>query len=58
LVSVGEKSGGDVCDSNLKYIFAKYMAKQLYIFNYTLLIKFAGKCSGLHPKITKGIIFY
>jgi hypothetical protein len=33
------------------------MAKQLHIFNDTLLIKFAGKRSGSHTKITNGIIF-
>jgi hypothetical protein len=32
------------------------MVKQ-YIFNHTLLIKFAGKCSGPHTKITNGIVF-
>jgi hypothetical protein len=32
------------------------MAKQLHIFNDTFLIRFAGKRSGQHKKITNGII--
>jgi hypothetical protein len=48
---------GVVADSNLKHIFLLSTWQNNIYFNDTFFIKFAGKCSGPHTKITNGVVF-